>query len=99
MNHSNRMLWAILSTLFCCLVGGIVAIIHSSKSNSLYNSALLAQDENLQQSLYMQSELENRSAKNWIIGSIIFGFIVDGGWVILLVTGDLAGIGTAALFI
>ena len=47
MNHSNRMLWAILSTLFCCLVGGIVAIVHSSKSNSLYNSALLAQDENL----------------------------------------------------
>ena len=98
MQHSNRMVWAILSTIFCCLIGGIVAIIHSSKSNSLYNSALLTTDDNMQQSFYIQSEQENRSAKNWIVASIIFGIIVEGGWVILMLCG-VVGAGVASMFI
>lgn len=35
---SNNMLWAILSTLFCCLPLGIVSIIYASKVNKLYRA-------------------------------------------------------------
>ena len=34
----NNMVWAILSTLFCCLPLGIVAIIHAAKVDGLYRS-------------------------------------------------------------
>ena len=34
----NNMLWAILSTLFCCLPLGIVAIINAAKVDSLHRS-------------------------------------------------------------
>jgi len=32
---SNNLVWAILSTLFCCLPLGIVSIIHAAKVNGL----------------------------------------------------------------
>lgn len=35
---SNNLVWAILTTLFCCLPFGIVSIIHSCKVDSLYNA-------------------------------------------------------------
>ena len=34
----NNMLWAILTTLFCCLPLGIVAIINAAKVDGLYRS-------------------------------------------------------------
>ena len=34
----NNMLWAILSTLFCCLPLGIVSIINAAKVNGLYQA-------------------------------------------------------------
>ena len=34
----NNMLWAILSTLFCCLPLGIVSIINAAKVDGLYRS-------------------------------------------------------------
>lgn len=33
---SNNLVWAILTTLFCCLPLGIVSIIHSCKVDGLY---------------------------------------------------------------
>lgn len=33
-NVPNHLVWAILSTLFCCLPAGIVAIIYSSQVNT-----------------------------------------------------------------
>lgn len=35
---SNNLVWAILTTLFCCLPFGIASIIHSCKVDSLYNA-------------------------------------------------------------
>ncbi len=32
---SNNLVWAILTTLFCCLPLGIVSIVHAAKVNSL----------------------------------------------------------------
>ena len=94
-SHSNKMVWAILTTIFCCLVGGIVALIYSSKSNSLYHSALLTTDQGLQNNLLMQSEEYNRKAGTWIWINIIFGFVAEGGLVILFWAGLL---GSLALF-
>jgi hypothetical protein len=34
----NNMIWAILSTIFCCLPLGIVAIINAAKVDGLYRS-------------------------------------------------------------
>lgn len=34
----NYLVWAILSTIFCCLPLGIVSIVYSSKVDGLYNA-------------------------------------------------------------
>ena len=94
-SHSNKMVWAIITTIFCCLIGGIVAIVHSSKSNSLYHSALLTSDESMRNALLIQSEEQNKKAKTWIIINLIFGFVAEGGLVILFWAGVL---GSLALF-
>ena len=73
--HSNKMALSIVSTLFCCLIGGIIAIQNSSKSNSLYNQALLVNDETLKLSLIQQSEEKNKTAQTWITVSIIVGIV------------------------
>ena len=73
--HSNKLALSIICTIFCCQIGGIVAIIYSSNSNSLYNSALHATDDDLRYSLYLQSEEKNRTARIWIIVSLAFGVL------------------------
>ncbi|MCI1786218.1 MAG: CD225/dispanin family protein [Bacteroidales bacterium] len=73
--HSNKMALSIICTIFCCLIGGIIAIVYSSKSNSLYNSAIYAADDSVKQTLFYESEQKNKIAQTWITVSIIFGFI------------------------
>jgi|GEM_PF-1379285 len=74
-SHSNRMAMAILCTIFCCLIGGIVAIVKAAESNKLYSSAIYAADDTIKQSLFMQSEEKNRQARAWIIASIVVGVL------------------------
>lgn len=38
MKPDNYLVWAILSTIFCCLPLGIVSIVYSSKVDGLYNA-------------------------------------------------------------
>lgn len=73
--HSNKMALSIVCTLFCCLIGGIIAIVNSSKSNSLYNQALFVNDENLKFLLIQQSEAKNKTAQTWITVSIVAGIV------------------------
>ena len=68
--HNNLMIWSILATLFCCLVGGIVAIVYSANSNSAYRNAMITTDPALKQSLYNESEAENKKAKTWLWVSV-----------------------------
>ena len=42
----NYLVWAILSTLFCCLPLGIVSIVYSSKVDGLYNAGDYAGAQN-----------------------------------------------------
>ena len=90
--HSNKMAMSIICTLFCCLIGGIIAIINSSKSNSLYNSAVLATDDSMKQSLYYQSEEYNKKAKLWNTISLACGVIYLVSIAILAATGSLAAL-------
>ena len=88
--HSNKMIMSIICTIFCCLIGGIVAIINSSNSNKLYNSAMFTSDDNLKRSLYLQSEQKNKSAQTWITISLITGVLYVLLIIILAATGVLA---------
>ena len=88
--HNDRMVWAILTTIFCCLVGGIIAIVFSSESNRLYSSAIYASDDITRQSLYLQSEQKNNTARTWIIINLACGALYVITFIVLLAAGVLA---------
>lgn len=88
--HKNKMAMSIICTLFCCLIGGIVAIVYASKSNSLYESAMFASDNSLRQNLYFQSEMSNKTAQTWITISLITGLLYVILMIILAAVGALA---------
>ena len=56
----------------------------------MYSSAMLSTDNTLKSSLYYQSEAKNKTAKTWILISIIFGIIDAIAGVILFATGVLS---------
>lgn len=61
----NYMVWSVLVTVLCCIPGGIVAIIYSSKV-----STLVAQGD------YAGAQAASAKAKLWCIVSAIVGAIV-----------------------
>lgn len=68
----SNMLWAILSTLFCCLPTGVYAIYLASKVDSLYLSGQ-----------YAQAQAMANDAKKWVqisaglgLVSAVIGFII-----------------------
>ncbi len=60
----NHMVGAILTTLFCCLIGGIIAIIYASQVNTK-----LAQGD------IEGAKAASRTAGGWIIANIVVGLI------------------------
>ncbi len=90
--HSNKLVMAILCTLFCCQIGGIIAIIYSARSNSTYRSALFSSDDAIRQSLYYQSEQENKTARTWIIISIFTGLSGVIAYFVLVSLGIIASL-------
>lgn len=58
----NYLVWAILTTLFCCLPFGIVAIVKSSKVDGLWASGQ-----------YNDAQQASNNAKKWSIISAIVG--------------------------
>lgn len=61
----NYMVWAILSTLFCCLPLGIVSIIKASEVNTKW----IAGDK-------MGALNSSQQAKNWAMASMLSIFII-----------------------
>lgn len=61
----SYLVWSILATLFCCLPFGIVAIVKSSKVQSLYA-----------QGNYDLAQQASNDAKKWCIVSAIVGVVV-----------------------
>ncbi len=61
----NYLVWAILTTCFCCLPFGIVSIVESSKVDTLYY-----------QGLYQEAENKSQSAKTWALVSAVSDFAI-----------------------
>ena len=69
------LLWAILSTICCCLPFGIVAIVKAFQVDSFYLKGM-----------YEQAVLASADAQKWCILSLVFGLIswcAGSGWVFL----------------
>ena len=77
----NHLVWAILTTIFCCLPLGIVSIVKSSKVNELYA-----------QGNYMEAEQASRDAKKWAMWSAIVSGIFIILCILLVILGVAGGI-------
>ncbi len=82
----NYLVWAILTTILCCLPFGIVSIIYAAQVNSKWTAGD-----------YEGAKLSSKNAKIWAwvaIGVELAGAII---WFILAVLIGIAGIGLDAL--
>ena len=61
----NYLVWAILTTVFCCLPLGIVSIMYSTKVSGLWS-----------QGRYAEAQAASDNAKKWAIISAIVGAVV-----------------------
>lgn len=62
----NYLVWAILTTILCCLPLGIVAIVKSSKVNTYWA-----------QGNFVRAQKESDSAKLFVILAATIGFLVQ----------------------
>jgi hypothetical protein len=72
----NHMVGAILTTIFCCLIGGIIAIIYASQVNTK-----LAQGD------IAGAQAASQVANNWIIANVVLGIIGGILYFILCIAG------------
>ena len=77
----NGMVWAILTTLFCCLPFGIVAIIKASSVNGLWMSGN-----------YDAALNAAKSSKNWSLAAACSGLVVLVIYFMLFIFGIAAGL-------
>ncbi len=63
--HTNWLVWSILATIFCCLIGGVVAIIYSANANSAYAAGRIE-----------EAKRANNQAKTWFWVSFGVGLFV-----------------------
>jgi len=77
----THMVAAVLTTIFCCLIGGIVSIIYAAKVNTK-----LAQGD------IAGAQAASRTALGWIIANIVIGLL---GTLAYLIPVVLAGASTA----
>lgn len=77
----NYLVWAILSTVLCCLPFGIVSIVYSTKVDNLYFNGQ-----------YEEATAKAKSAKTWAIVSAVSGFVFIAGYLIFVFALGMAGI-------
>ena len=74
----NYLVFAIISTVLCCLPLGIVSIIHSTKVDNLWNSGQ-----------YAEATTASKQAKQFAIYSAIAGVVVWGLYFLLVAAGSV----------
>ena len=79
----NYLVWSILVTLFCCIPGGVVAIVYSTQVSSRF-----------QQGDYAGANESSRNARKWVIISAIAAAAV---WVIYFIILAVTGASILAL--
>ena len=74
----NYLVWAILTTILCCLPAGIVSIVYAAKVDGLYNGGQ-----------YSQALEASNNAKKWAIISAVVGIVgsVIGGIFYFVILG------------
>ena len=80
---ASNLVWAILTTLFCCLPFGIVSIVYSAKVDNLWSTGQ-----------YDASRDASKKAKTWAIVAAC----VAGVWVIVYILLVVFGVLSASLF-
>ena len=73
---NNYLVWAILSTILCCLPFGIVSIIFASKVDNYWNAGN-----------YYEAEQASRKARNWMLAAVITSLVFIILYVVLIVVG------------
>lgn len=76
MKPDNYLVWAILSTIFCCLPLGIVSIVYSSKVDGLYNAGDFAGAQNAADNA---KKFAMWGAIIGAIGAILYAILVGAG--------------------
>jgi Gpi18-like mannosyltransferase len=79
---NNYLVWAILTTIFCCLPFGIVSIVYAAQVNSKW----MMGD-------YDGARASSKNAKLWAWISFGIAIALSLIWVALIVFGVIAGIG------
>jgi hypothetical protein len=77
----NYLVWAILSTVLCCLPFGIVSIVYAAQVNSKWQMGDVT-----------GANIASKNAKTWAwvsFGVGLFGMLI---WIMLLVMGVLSGL-------
>ncbi len=75
----NYLVWAILSTVFCCLATGIASIIYASKVNEAYAKGEYEEAIQASKNAKMWALVgAGISVAFWIVYLAIFGFAIFG---------------------
>ena len=78
----NYLAIAIISTILCCPIPGIVSIVYSTRVNSAYDSGD-----------YAGAEKDSKNAKTWAIVSAVAAVAI---WIVYIAIFGLAFLGAAA---
>ncbi len=81
----NYLVWAILTTILCCLPFGIVSIIYSAQVNSKWTAGD-----------YEGASQASKNAKIWALVAFIVGLASVIIWFVLMALGVIAGLGLEA---
>ncbi|OBA83907.1 hypothetical protein A9W99_05765 [Mycobacterium sp. 1164966.3] len=79
----NYLVWAILTTIFCCLPAGVVSIVYSSKVSGLW-----------MQGQYAEAQAAANNAKRWAIISAIVAAVLIVGYLVFMLIMFMVGVST-----
>lgn len=82
----NYLVWAILTTILCCLPFGIVSIVYAAQVNSKW-----------QMGDFEGAKLSSKNARLWAWIAFAVGIASVLIWFLLVIFGVVAGLGLGAL--
>ncbi|GAA3547828.1 hypothetical protein AFL01nite_22900 [Aeromicrobium flavum] len=80
----NNLVWAILTTLFCCLPLGVVSIVYAAQVNGKFAAGDLA-----------GAQESSRKAKQWAIWSAVVGVVVILIYIAVIIIAASSGTSTS----
>jgi hypothetical protein len=78
-------LWPILTTIFCCLIGGIVSIVYTAQANTKGAAGDIG-----------GAEKAKGTAKTWMIVSLVIGLVANGGYLAAMLAGGFSSVSSAS---